>query len=268
MNQNNILIVFVLFFLAGYLIILPTSASDIAAQPVLPHEFYGTVEVGGSPAGQGLVVEAVGPGVHSNIPGNPVDTLADGSYGAVGAMSQKLVVQGDIEPGTPLEFYVGGMLAEVYDVATGGPWKTNYLYTPGEMTELNLSIASLPAAGQTREPTPIETRLPADQIPVEYVYTGPGLPQPNVVETYIPGNNTGNQPSAGSSPGSIGSVQSPAQTEVQTGPTNEGSVPVIPVNTSSTGILIVIGVVIIIAVLGGILYYRNRKQSEDQKKEG
>lgn len=267
MNQNNILIVIALFILAGFLIILPTSANNITAQPILPHEFYGTVEVGGSPAGQGLVVEAVGPGVHSNIPGNPVDTLADGSYGAVGAMSQKLMVQGDIEPGTPIEFYVGGVLAEVYDVATGGPRKTNYSYTPSELTELNLSIASLPSAGQTREPTPIETRLPADQIPAGYVYTGPELPQPNVIETYIPGDNTGNQPSVGSSPGSIGTVQSPAQTEVQTGQTNEGLAPVIPMKPSSTGVFIAIGLIIIIGVLGGILYYKNRKQSGDQKKE-
>ena len=267
MNQNNILIVFALFILAGYLIILPASANDVAVQPLLPHEFYGKVEVGGSPAAQGLVVEATGPGVHSNIQGNPVNTLADGSYGAVGAMSQKLVVQGDIEPGTPLEFYVGGVLAEVYDVATGGPWKTNYSYTPGETTELNLSIASLPSAGQTREPTPVQTRLPVDQIPAGYVYTGPELPQPNVIETYIPGDNAGNQPSVGSNSGSTTSDESPAQSEVQTDQTNEGSAPIIPINSSSTGILMVIGVVIIIAVLGGILYYKNSKQSRDKKKE-
>ena len=35
--------------------------------------------------------------------------------------SQKLIVQGDIASGTPLQFYVGATQAEVYDVAAGGP---------------------------------------------------------------------------------------------------------------------------------------------------
>jgi hypothetical protein len=248
---------------------VPVAADNgAAAQPQLPHGFYGKVEVGGSLAGQGLVVEAVGPGVRSNIQGNPVSTLADGSYGAVGATSQKLVVQGDVEPGTPLEFYVGGMLAEVFNVAVGGEWKQNYSYTPGELTELNLRVGSLPSAGQTREPTPVETRLPAEQVPAGYVYTGPSLPQPGVVETYIPGQSTGNQPAAGSTHTPDNSGQIPAQGGVHADQTVEGSIPVLPVDTGSTGMLIGAGVVTIIVVLGGIFYYLNKKQSGNNKKEG
>ena len=142
---------------------MPATADDVA-QPELPHAFYGMVEIGGSPAGQGLVVEAVGPGVLSNTAGNPVTTLADGTYGAAGFASQKLIVQGSVDAGAPLEFYVGGIRAEVYDVVAGGPWKADFAYQPGEVTELNLRIASLPAAGQTREPTPVQTIVASSTI--------------------------------------------------------------------------------------------------------
>lgn len=256
-----VLVLFIVFFIS-----VSAAAETGAAQPQLPHAFYGKVEIGGNPGSQGLVVEAVGPGVHSRVAGNPVTTMAGGIYGMAGMSSQKLLVQGDIEPGTPLGFYVGGTLAEVYDLSAGGPWKANYSYTPGGLTELNLRIASLPSAGQTREPTPVQTRLPADQVPAGYEFTGLGLPQPNVVETYKPGES-GNQPVTGSSVGSDSSAQSPARGEVQTGQTLEGSIPVLPINTSSSGMIIAAGVVIIIAVLCGILYYMNRKKSGDEKKD-
>ncbi len=135
---------------------IPAVTADEAA-PQLPQGFYGKVEAGSSPVGPGLIVEAVGPGVSSKMDGNPVTTLADGSYGVLDFTSQKLIVQGDIEAGTPLTFYVGATQAEVYDVAAGGPWNTTYSFQPGEITELNLRIASMPAAGQTREPTPVQT---------------------------------------------------------------------------------------------------------------
>ncbi len=258
MNQSNYLMVFVFLYLAFSLVILPTSANSITAQPLLPHEFYGNIDVQGNPGTSGLEIVAVGGGVITGISGNPIISSA-GSYGSEGAMGPKLLVQGDIEPGTPLEFYIAGIQAEVYDVAAGGPWKANYSYTPGELTELNLRITMLPSAGQTREPTPIQTRLPAEQIPAGYIYTGPGLPQPSIVETYIPGQNTGNQPAAGSSLGPAGSGQIPAGGEVQAGHTIEGSAPVLSLDSGSSGIVIVAGVVIIIVILGGIFYYINKK---------
>jgi hypothetical protein len=262
----NAMLVFLLSLV--FLISVSAAAETGAAQPQLPHAFYGKVEIGGNPGSQGLVVESVGPGVHSGVAGNPVMTMAGGIYGLAGMASQKLLVQGDIEPGTPLEFYVGGTLAEVYDLSAGGPWKANYSYTPGGLTELNLRIASLPSAGQTREPTPVETRLPAEQVPAGYMFTGLGLPQPGVVETYIPGQSTGNQPAAGSTHTPDNSGQIPAQDGVRADQTVEGSIPVLPVDTGSTGMLIGAGVVTIIVVLGGIFYYLNKKQSGNNKKEG
>lgn len=263
MNQSNILIVFVFLSLTSSLIILPTSADSVAAQPLLPHEFYGNLEVSGNPGSPGLEIVAVGGGVISGISGNPITSSA-GSYGSAIVMGPKLLVQGDIEPGSPLEFYVAGIKAEVYDVAAGGPWKANYSYTPGQLTELNIRISVLPSVGQTREPTPIQTRLPADQIPADYVFTGPGLPQPSVVETNIPGQSTGNQPAAGSNPGSDSSGQIPAPGGVQA---DQTIAPFLPVDSSSAGMLIGAGVVIIIVVLGGIFYYMNKKQSGNDKKE-
>ena len=87
------------------------SAEETAVQPQLPHTFYGSVEVAGSPANAGISVEAAGIGVRSNTTDNPVNTLPDGTYGKANFTSQKLVVQGNIAPGTSLKFYVGGLLA-------------------------------------------------------------------------------------------------------------------------------------------------------------
>ena len=61
---------------------IPAVTADEAA-PQLPQGFYGKVEAGSSPVGPGLIVEAVGPGVSSKMDGNPVTTLADGSYGVL-----------------------------------------------------------------------------------------------------------------------------------------------------------------------------------------
>jgi hypothetical protein len=263
MNQNNILIVFVLLSLTCSFIIFPASANSVLAQPLLPHEFYGNLDVQGNPGSSGLEIVAVGSGVITGTSGNPITSSA-GSYGSAMVMGPKLQVQGDIEPGTPLEFYIAGIKAEVYDVAAGGPWKANYSYTPGKLTELNLRISVVPSAGQTREPTPIQTRLPADKVPAGYVFTGPGLPQPGVVETNIPGQSLGNQSLPGSSPGSDGSGQIPAPGGVQADQTIAS---VLPVDSSSAGMLIGAGVVIIIVVLGGIFYYMNKKQSGNDKKE-
>ena len=66
------------------LLVIPAVTADEAdTAPQLPQGFYGMVEAGGSPVGQGYSVEAVGPGVSSKMDGNPVTTLADGSYGAL-----------------------------------------------------------------------------------------------------------------------------------------------------------------------------------------
>jgi hypothetical protein len=230
------------------------------SQPQLPHTFYGKVLVGDNPAGAGWDVEAVGPGVISNVDGNPVKTLSGGIYGEPGMSSQQLIVQGDIEPGTPLEFYVGGIQAEVSPQSLDGPWRSNYSYIPGDITELNLRINAEPSAGQTREPTPVQTRLPASAVQGF-------LPEPTVISTVQPGTEvTGNLP-----------VVQPTLTMIQTGetigPGSQATVAGPQVNPTAVtgeqtpkgginmtmvfaGVLIVVGV-----ILGGAYYAMSRKKS-------
>ena len=258
------------------LLVVPAIADENVTAPQLPHIFYGIVDVGASPAGQGLTVEARGPGVRT-IGDNPVKTLADGSYGTANITVQGLVVQGNIEAGTSLEFYVNGVRAEVNDVETGNVWNTTYPYTSGDVTHLNLRIDSLPAAGQIQIPTSVQTQVSSGSGSSGGGggggYTGPGLAQPSVVETYIPGESTGNQSSVGNiSQEPVTTVTAPTQsgepstTEVQNIPTTIA--PVLPVNAGNTGLLLAVGVVIVIAILGGIFYYMRCKQTGDEKKEG
>jgi hypothetical protein len=243
------------------------------AQPQLPHAFYGIVEVGGSPASLGIAVEAVGSGVRSNIAGNPVTTLADGSYGAINFTSQKLLVQGDIAAGAPLQFYVGGMLAEVYDVAAGGPWKADYSFQPGELTELNLRISSQPVAGQTREPTPVQTREPTpvqtSQGSSSGVSGGSVLPQ-------LPESAGGQPTGAGTTQATEGT---PQQGVIVTAETTQSGTqigaetvsPVVPASSSGSAdltLLIVGGLLILLLVAGGIYYYTlKKKRGSDEKSE-
>jgi len=251
------------------LFVLPAAAESTSAAPQLPHAFIGMVEVEGLYAPDGLIVEAVGPGIRSGTQGNPVTTLTGGVYGGLGMAEQKLLVQGDIETGTPIEFYVGGVKAEVYPVATNGPWLEAYPYLPGEVTELNLRIASQPSVGETRQPTPVQTRIPSGQVPTVAGYPG-SLPQPEVISTYQQGEvpatpaATGQETSApivqqqgGESPGT--SVQSGQETVATTA---------IPATISSPGMLTGTAIVAFLVIIGAAVYCTSRKKSEDEKKEG
>ncbi len=75
------------------------------AIPALPHAFYGDVEINGAPAPDGSLVSAtVGSGDIVAVQ-NPVATVG-GSYGV---SSSKLLVQGNIQDGTIITFYVNGV---------------------------------------------------------------------------------------------------------------------------------------------------------------
>ena len=247
--------------------VVPAAAQSTSASPQLPHAFYGMVEVDGLSAPDGLIVEAVGPGVYSGTSGNPVTTLAGGVYGSIGMTEQKLIVQGDIESGTPLEFYVGGVKAEVYPVATNGPWLEAYPYLPGEVTELNLRIASQPAAGQTREPTPVQTRIPSGQVPTVSGYPGT-LPQPEVIGTYQPGEVPVTQPATGqeTSAQTVPQGGESTGTPVQGGQETE-STPASPATTSAPGMLTGTAIVAFLVIIGAAVYRTSRKKSEDKNKE-
>ena len=226
--------------------------------PALPHEFFGKVFVGDSPAPMGFEVEAVGPGVYSlavelpgrmiTVEGNPVTTQSGGVYGEPGMSTQKLLVQGDVEPGTPLEFYVGGVKAEVYPVATNGPWKENYSYFPGEITELNLRIAGQPSVGQTREPTPVQTRLPASAVEAF-------LPEPGIATGRPVMGGPVNPPAEGNPPGTATGTQVQGNHTVPLG----GQAP--PGSPGSTPVMMAALVILILVIIGGAIYLRTRSRS-------
>ncbi len=245
-------------------LLLVASAAGQTSSPELPQAFVGTVFINDTPADQGLVVEAVGPGVLSGISGNPVRTMAGGVYGTtIGISSQKLIVQGDIEPGTPVVFFVGGLPAEVYPVAAGGPWRENYSYIPGEITELNLRIASQPSVEQTREPTPVQTRLPPEAVSE---FTGT-LPQPGVVETIQPGaESTGAQPAVQPTTAGV----TPVETSSPAAESTTANIPSIPSESpsqpaGSSPLLLFGGIVVVIIILAGIIYEMKRRRPEEKK---
>jgi len=265
---------------------IPVVTADEAA-PQLPQGFYGKVEAGSSPVGPGLIVEAVGPGVSSKMDGNPVTTLADGSYGVLNYSSQKLIVQGDIATGTSITFYVGAIQAEVYDVAAGGPWNTTYSFQPGEITELNLRIASMPAAGQTREPTPVQTIVASSTAAASstiaassttagssttasggsvlpQVPDSPGLqPTAEVTQQSSVGvSGTAQAGTAGQESGAQGASQQ------SVGQENQTAAPVtLPASGNMT--LYIVGAILLLLVIGGGAYYytHQKKIGTESKKE-
>lgn len=79
--------------------------------PTLPHAFYGAATVNGRPVQIGEKVDARGPGVRWGRPGNPIVVTQEGQFGAAGGFLPKLIVQGNIESGTPLSFFVAGVPA-------------------------------------------------------------------------------------------------------------------------------------------------------------
>ena len=97
--------------------------------PPLPHAFYGTVKINDSPAPAGTQIEARGEGLTSGIEGNPIVTTTAGSYGSADPMGPKLIVQGSIQDGTTVTFYING-------VSTGqtAEWHS------GGVAELNLTV--------------------------------------------------------------------------------------------------------------------------------
>ena len=255
-----------------FLVIVPVIAADPVGQPQLPHAFFGTIEAGGIPVNAGLEVEAVGIGVRSGIAGNPV-TTSTGSYGAAGATGQKLLVQGTVDAGTPLDFYVGGLHAEVYDVAAGGPWSENFTYEPGGYTELNLRIASQPAAGQTREPTPVQTVASSAEGTASTVSSGPVsggplLPQLPESQGQLPASEGSPQAPAGSGqPGTTGLGENPGAGSPESGSQGSTGGTDTLTGSGSMTLLIAIGIVLLLVVAGGAYYYTSQKKSESGKTE-
>jgi hypothetical protein len=113
-------------------VLLSLWAGAVFAQPSIPHAFYGTVTIDGETAPIGTEVEARGDGVTTGIPGNPIVTTEVGQYGSADPMEDRLIVQGDIEDGAILMFYVNGL-----PTGQTAPWHS------GDTTRLDLNLTTL-----------------------------------------------------------------------------------------------------------------------------
>ncbi|MBA7680764.1 hypothetical protein ES703_89085 [subsurface metagenome] len=132
MTRKRIFKATLLILIASLLLcISPGIASADVPTPTLPHSFYGDVKINDNPAPAVAKVEVKGTGVITGGANNPIytTTTEPEKYGTPGPLGAKLIVQGDIEPGTTLTFYVNG-------VSTGQtfPWQS------GELTKFDLSV--------------------------------------------------------------------------------------------------------------------------------
>ncbi len=109
----------------------------------MPHIFYGAVWFDGAPAPIGTVIEAQCEDVVTGIGGNPITTTQVGSYGSpsIATPPEDLLVQGDIDSGTPIEFYIKGLRAECHD-PTEDEWVDTYPWQSDRETELDLFVSS------------------------------------------------------------------------------------------------------------------------------
>ena len=177
----------VALLIVGAVLVATCTASAAHAQqpPPPPQAFYGSVEVNGQPAPVGAQIEARGVGVKTGIV-NPLVTTVAGRYGGKPLSEPKLGVQGSIEEGALIEFYVNGVKAECAE--PGGPWQNSYPFASGTVTELNLR------AGQSATPTATQQSAAA------------GTPSPTSTSTAIPAG--GNTP-RGDSPAPTATRQTP-----------------------------------------------------------
>jgi hypothetical protein len=144
----------------GAILVAAFAAIPAYAQqpPMPPHVFYGSAAVNGQPAPVGAQVEARGTGIKTTkdnpaIEDNPLTVTVAGQYGGPRARDHQLIVQGEVEDGTPIEFYINGVRAQC--AVPGGPWQDSYPYQAGMFTELNLKVgeASIPPTSSTATPT-------------------------------------------------------------------------------------------------------------------
>jgi hypothetical protein len=148
--------------LLGFWLIAVLGCPAATAQaPTLPHAFYGNIEIAGAAAPVDTQVEARGVGVVSNISGNPLVTTEIGKYGGPSAFAPKLLVQGAVAAGTPIEFYVNGVRAECS--VEGGAWQASVPFAAGTITQVNLRVGQappLPTPTPTATASPTATRTP------------------------------------------------------------------------------------------------------------
>jgi hypothetical protein len=224
----------VVFTLLAMLLALAVSPVYADEAPSLPHAFYGTVEINGSPAPVGTEVEARGEGVATGVDQNPIVTTAQGEYGGSGSFDLKLLVWGNIADGATVTFYVNG-----FSTGRTATWHS------GEVTEIDLA-ATIEEGAVPEEPPDTGDSTPPD--------TGDSTP-PDTGDATPPDTTGSTPPDAGdsTSPGS-------------TGPGSEGdsSEPLLPPPPPSTGsggvpvLWLVIGGVVLVGLIIAFVVARSR----------
>ena len=218
----------VAFAMVALFLVLPSFAS---AQRVIPHAFFGSATVNGSPAIDGTVVAAL-------VDGRQVaaKAVSDGSYPV-------LLVEpvADSFVGKTVTFTIGGILAD-----------QTVLWAQGEVTNLNLTATPVVGA-----PTPSPT-IPAPT-PTTVVVVGetgaPGAAGPQGQQGV---QGSSGPPGVGGPPGSAGAagpagVAGPSGSQGLTGPGGERG----DSGSSLFGILaLVFAVFAFLGTFGGMLWRR------------
>ena len=183
----------VAFMLLALLLALAVTPVYADVAPSLPHAFYGTVDINGSPAPVGTLVKVVGEGVEIGVGTNPIEVTVEGEYGGgADPMAPKLVVQGSVAEGTSVTFYVNG-----FDTGQTAVWQS------GGVTEVNLAATIEDGAvpDEPDDPTPPDT---GDSTPPD---TGDSTPPEPTEPSESEGDSTG--PMLPPSPPSSGSGDVP-----------------------------------------------------------
>ncbi len=122
-----------------FVFIICTSLVAVAdGDPILPNRFYGTVVINNVSAPAGTFIEAVVSGGGGNF-----SVTQTGIYGSNDLTGTKFIVQGVINEGEPISFFVNGIAAEVYPVATSGPWQATYPFHSDANINLNIRASGV-----------------------------------------------------------------------------------------------------------------------------
>ncbi len=134
MRVKTCILTMVLMLVA--LLMTPVAVSAQSSPPGIPHYFYGTVRINNIDAPAGTTIEARVTGV-LNGSFNPIVTTEVGKYGSANASASvpRLLVQGNINEGATIEFFVNGVKAN-----ETAPWRS------GQVTVLNLTSGTMPPA--------------------------------------------------------------------------------------------------------------------------
>ena len=151
-NWNFVILVGAVIF---SFVICASFLASADSSPILPARFYGNVTINDQPAPVGTLVTAVVQGG-----GGSITTTVPGRYGSTYFTDPRFEVQGQISDGAPISFFVNGVPAECYPVATGGPWQATYPFHADEDINLDLraegqmwTIVASAGAGGTINPS-------------------------------------------------------------------------------------------------------------------